>query len=135
MEIHTSYDLSDFDFDRIIPAIQGSYWGEGRTAVGIVAAFKHSFPIGLFHPEDGQVGWARATSDKVYHAYIFDLMVVPKCRGLGLGKRLTQDLMAHPELREVSGWMLSTRHHHGLYRHFGFKDAEPGRYMAMKKTT
>jgi len=59
--IRTSYELSEFDFSRIVPAIQNSYWGEGRKINEIVAAFSNSFSIGLFHPEDGQIGWARAT--------------------------------------------------------------------------
>lgn len=133
MATYTSYELSEFDFERIVPAIQGSYWGEGRQADGIVAAFRNSYPVGLFLDGDGQIGWARATSDEVYHANIFDLKVVPEFRGQGLGKRLIQDIMAHPKLRDGSSWMLSTRHHHNLYRPFGFKDAEPGRYMAMNK--
>ena len=135
MTLRTSYDLSEFDFDRIVPAIQQSYWGEGRSAEGIKAAFANSFPAGLFHAEDGQIGWVRATSDCVYHAYIFDLIVVPDYRAQGLGKRMTQDIMNHPDLRAVTGWMLSTRYHHDLYRPFGFKDGEPGRYMALKRVT
>lgn len=86
---------------------------------------------GLFTKEE-QVGWARAASDTVYHAYIMDLMVVPEHRGKGLGKRLTRDLMAHPELTEVTGWMLATRDHHKLYRSFGFSDVEPNRFMTMR---
>ena len=133
MAIRTSYNLSEFDFERIVPAIQDSYWGKGRKADGIIAAFRNSYPVGLFLNGEGQIGWARATSDEIYHAYIFDLIVIPEFRGQGLGKRLIQDIMAHPKLRDVSGWMLSTRHHHHLYWQFGFKNAEPGRHMTMQR--
>ena len=119
MGIRTSYDLDEFDFDIIVPATQGSYWGKGRTREGIVESFKNAFPVGLFHPADGRIDWARATSDIVYHAYIFDLQVVPAYRGRGLGRRLAIDLMNHPELRGVTGWMLSTRAHHHIYRPLG----------------
>lgn len=133
MTIRTGYDVGEFDFDVIVPATQASYWGNGRERNDIIKSFRNSFPVGLFHWQDGQIGWARATSDTVYHAYIYDLQVVPDHRGKGLGKHLVTELMRHPELKDVSGWMLSTRHHHGFYRPLGFEDAEHGRYMVLTK--
>lgn len=132
MNLTTSYSFEDLDFNIIVPATQSSYWGQGRTREGIIQSFRNAFPVGLY---DGKalIGWARATSDTVYHAYIYDLQVIPAYRGQGLGTRLTQDLMAHPDLKDVTGWMLSTRAHHGMYRKLGFKDAEPGRYMALTR--
>ncbi|MEM7632358.1 MAG: GNAT family N-acetyltransferase [Pseudomonadota bacterium] len=128
--ILTSYQFDELDFDTIVPVTQASYWGQGRTREGIVKSFRNAYSVGLRAEDGAQVGWARATSDTVYHAYIYDLQVLPDYRGRGLGTRLTQDLMAHPELSEVTGWMLSTRAHHGMYRKLGFKDADPGRYMS-----
>jgi len=133
MEIRVSYDQSEFNFDLIVPFIQQSYWGKGRNHQDIVQAFENSFSIGFFLESGEQIAWARATSDTVYHAYIFDLAVVQKYRGKGYGKQLVTDLMAHPSLIKVSGWMLSTKMHHELYRQFGFADAEQGRYMSLKK--
>lgn len=133
MKITTSYEFSAFNCDLIIPAIQNSYWGAGRSATGIKRAFQNSFVAGLFIGAE-QVGWARATSDTVYHAFIFDLMVVPEYRGKGIGKRLTRDLMAHPQLTDVSGWMLATRDHHGLYQQFGFSEVEPNRFMTLRNS-
>jgi len=133
MNIRTSYDQSEFDYDLIVPAIQNSYWGEGRIYSDITCAFENSYNVGYFLQSGGQIAWARATSDTIYHAYIFDLYVLREYRGNGYGKQLVTDLMAHPELTRVSGWMLSTRQHHDLYRQFGFMDAEPKRYMSLKK--
>ena len=126
MNLRISYNVDEFDFDLIVPATQASYWGSSRRRDGIVKSFRNSFSVGLFHPADGQVGWVRATSDTVYHAYIYDLQVVHAHRGKGLGKRLVSELMNHPELGEVTGWMLSTRDHHHLYRPFGFSECRRG---------
>ena len=30
MNIRTSYDVDEFDFDLIVPATRASYWGNGR---------------------------------------------------------------------------------------------------------
>ena len=134
MNIRTSYDVDEFDFDLIVPATQASYWGNGRQKDGVIKSFRNSYPVGLFHPSDGQVGWVQATSDTVFHAYIYDLQVVPSHRRKGLGKFLIVELMRHPDLKDVTGWMLSTRNLHHLYRQFGFKDAEQGRHMVMTRT-
>ena len=132
-ELVVSYDCTTYDFDVIVPFIQQSYWGAGRRRDDIVRAFQHSWTVGLFLPGGQQIGWARATSDTVFHAYIFDLAVIERFRGRGIGRRLVEVLMQHPELTNVTGWMLSTRYHHDLYRTFGFEDAEQGRYMTLKK--
>jgi len=134
MDVMTSYKFEDLDFDVIVPETQNSYWGSGRSREGIIQSFENSFPVGLRLTTGEQIGWARATSDTVYHAYIYDLQVIPEYRGKGLGKKLTKDLIEHPMLRNVTGWMLATRNQHALYRKFGFEDAEPGRYMAMMKS-
>ena len=133
LEIRISYDPSEFDFSIIVPFIQGSYWGQGREQQDIMQSFRSSYSVGFFLPSGKQIAWARATSDTVFHAYIFDLAVVLKHRGKGYGKRLVSELMSHPDLWNVSGWMLSTKKHHDLYRQFGFTDAESGRYMSLKR--
>lgn len=134
MDINISYEHSDFNYDLIVPFIQKSYWGKGRSYENIVQAFSRSFVVGFFSSDGTQIGWARATSDTIYHAYIFDLAIVEEHRGTGLGKKLTLELMSHPELKDVAGWMLATKKHHGMYRKLGFKGVESGRYMSYKKS-
>ena len=121
-----------FDMDRIVAFIQGSYWGAGRSAEDIKRAFSASCVVGLFD-EDKQLGMARAVSDGVYSAFIYDLFVFEDYRGHGHARRLMDALMAHPELCRVRGWMLATRDAHGLYAKYGFAPVDPGRYMAMSK--
>ncbi len=133
VDIRVRYDSSEFNFDVIVPFVQQSYWGKGRKREDICRAFMNSYCIGFFLDDTHQIAWARATSDTVYHAYIFDLAVLEQYRGKGLGKQLIERLMSHPSLDNVTGWMLSTRFHHDLYRQFGFQDAEQGRYMSLSK--
>lgn len=127
-----SYDPQRMDLGMIVPVIQSSYWGQGRTASGIRQSFKGSYLAGLF---DGttQLAFARAVSDATYFAYIFDLFVIPKARGRGFGRQITHAILDHPDLSEVTGWMLASRDTHDLYRMFGFTDVEPGRYMALQR--
>lgn len=125
-------DPARFDYDRIIPFIQQSYWGAGRSARDIRRAFAGSAVVGVF--EDGrQLAMARAISDGVFHAYVYDLFVFPEFQGRGLAHVLMDALFAHPDLRDVRGWMLSTRDAHGLYEKYGFAPIDPDRVMWMRR--
>jgi len=130
---HLEWDTTHFDFDRIIPFIQHSYWGKGRTEQDIRKAFQGSAVVGVFEGHD-QLGMARAITDGVYHAYIYDLFVFEPYRGRGLSRILLQGMFQHPQLKDVKGWMLSTRDAHGLYEKYGFAPVDPQRVMWLRRT-
>lgn len=133
MRIRISYDLGDFELDRIVNFIQNSYWGSGRMPEAVQRSLENSSVVGLF--EGGQqLGMARAVSDHVFHAYVFDLFVFEEHRGRGLSRMLIEALLDHPDLAGVSGWMLSTKDAHGLYRKYGFQPTNPERTMWMKRS-
>ena len=132
MSLRIETDLARFDMDRIIPFIQSSYWGAGRAAADIHRAFTASALVGLFDG-DQQIGMARAVSDGVFSAFIYDLFVFEEHRGHGHGRRLLEALFNHPDLRDVTGWMLGTRDAHGLYEKYGFAQVSEGRYMQLKR--
>jgi len=125
-------DPARFDYDRIIPFIQDSYWGAGRRAEDIRRSFQGSAVVGVFE-EGRQLGMARAITDGVFNAYIYDLFVFPEHRGRGVSHVLMDALFAHPALCEVKGWMLSTRDAHGLYEKYGFVSIDPNRVMWMRR--
>lgn len=133
MTIAVVTDPARFDYDRIVPFIQASYWGAGRSAADIRRAFQGSAVVGVF--EGGvQLGMARAITDGVFHAYIYGLFVFEEARGRGLAHVLMQALFDHPQLRGVRGWMLSTRDAHGLYERYGFQPVDPGRAMWLRRS-
>ena len=125
-------DVRQFDFDKIIPFVQTSYWGQGRDASDIRAAFAGSAAVAVFDGSE-QMAVARAITDGVFHAYIYDLIVFEPYRGRGLAHVLMNALFEHPDLCRVTSWMLSTRDAHGLYEKYGFKPVEPGRTMWMRR--
>jgi ribosomal protein S18 acetylase RimI-like enzyme len=62
-------------------------------------------------------------TDHTTFAYLCDIYVLEAHRGHGLGKRLMQEVMAHPALMGARRIMLATRDAHGLYRQSGFAEA------------
>ena len=113
--------------------IQQSYWGEGRSRARILQSFAGSYCFGAF-VEDRQVGFARVVSDGVYHAFLFDVFVLPAFRGRGIARALMAAVLSDERLIAVTGFMLATRDAHDLYREFGFEGAtDPCRYMVLTR--
>ncbi len=106
-----------------------SYWAKGVPRDVVDRAIDNSLCFGLYG-DGGQVGFARVVSDRAAIAYMADVFVLAEHRGRGLGKRLIETVMAHPDLQGLRRFFLGTADAHALYRRFGFRPlAEPGRMM------
>ncbi|GAA2873330.1 GNAT superfamily N-acetyltransferase [Aminobacter niigataensis] len=131
-EVEISFDASRIDFDKTSEVIKASYWGEGRTDEIHRRAFANSLCLGAY--VDGeQVGFARVVTDYACFAYVADVIVWPGRRGLGIGKKLIQALLDHPELASVTGFSLRTSDAHSLYKKFGFVTSTDGMYMRLAR--
>ena len=92
-------------------------------------SLERSLTFSLFHG-DAQVGMARVVSDFATFAWLCDVYVDPAHRGDGLGAWLIEVVSSHPDLREVSRWLLATSYSQSLYARFGFTELpHPDRYM------
>ncbi|MEZ4295333.1 MAG: GNAT family N-acetyltransferase [Polyangiaceae bacterium] len=59
-------------------------------------------------------------SDRVKHAWIYDVIVAPAFRGRGIGHAVVKLALDHPAVRGAGRVHLATRDAHGLYRKLGF---------------
>jgi GNAT superfamily N-acetyltransferase len=99
-----------------------------------VRSIEGSLPFGLYDPDGAQAGFARVVSDRAVFAYLGDVFVLPPFRGRGLGVRLVECVLAHPELQGLRRWHLATADAHELYRRFGFAEpARPDRHMFLDR--
>jgi len=105
-----------------------SYWARGRGRDVTERSIDGSLPFGAYRAGE-QVGFARVVTDGTTFAWLADVFVVRPHRGRGLGKRLVQTVLEHPELRSVYRWVLGTADAHELYRRFGFQETDRGRFM------
>jgi GNAT superfamily N-acetyltransferase len=90
---------------------QGEWWSRGRKLEDIRRVVEHSDLIFAFcDPETGQlVAFARVLTDFVYKAFIFDVIVEPRRRELGLGRMLLDAITANPALLFVEHMELYCR--------------------------
>jgi len=91
--------------------------------------------VGAFDPNNRQIGYARAISDKTRFAYILDVFVDESFRKQSVGQAMVKHLMNHPEMEEVYQWLLITKDAHGVYEKLGFKVTERvGDWMEIRST-
>ena len=106
-----------------------SYWAEGRAFDVVARSVRESLTLGLYGPDDNQVGVCRFVTDYATFAWLCDVFVDPAVRGGGLGTFLVGTATAHPDIADLR-LVLGTRDAHELYRRFGFASlAAPERWM------
>lgn len=116
-------DLAALDLDLAHRAMaQDSYWARGRTRADHDRAFANSRVAVALDVDGATVGFARAVTDGVTHAWLADVWVEPDHRGRGLGHAVTAYLVEAPDLVSVRRWALVTADAQALYEEFGFHE-------------
>ncbi len=117
--IEISTDPARLDVDAIHAYLRGSYWAKGIPREIVARSLANSLCFGLYD-HGAQVGFARVVTDKATYAYLCDVYVLESHQGRGLGKRLMEAVMSHPDLQGLRRFALATRDAHGLYARYGF---------------
>lgn len=107
-----------------------TYWAKDIPRVTLMRAIAHSLCFGAYatQVEGGaarQVGFARVITDRATFAYLADVFVDPSMRGLGIGKRLCENVLAHPALQGLRRFLLATTDAASLYARYGFEPLDP----------
>lgn len=116
-QIFTPYQLNQLcDLFKL-----AAFWAEDRRPSEMAKAIAHSKPVVTAWDDEQLIGFTRATSDGVFRATIWDVVIHPDYRGAGLGRRLVQTLIAHPHMNRVERTYLMTTHQQSFYERIGFK--------------
>ena len=115
-------DKSQIDFNQVQELfILGAFWAKERTIEDIKIAVENSDPVVTVWERDRIIGFARATSDGIYRAGIWDVVIHPDYRGRGLGGKLVETVLAHPKVNKVERVYLTTTNQKNFYKKIGFK--------------
>ena len=118
-EVEISTDVARLDLHFIHAFLSGSsYWARGRSRELVERSVRGSLCFGAYARER-QLGFARVVTDRATFAWLCDVFVDPAHRGVGVGKRLVEAVVAHPELSALRRIVLATRDAHGLYERSG----------------
>ena len=97
------------------------FWAQARRPSEMAKAIAHSKPVVTAWDDERLIGFSRATSDGVFRATIWDVVIHPDYRGAGLGRRLVETLIAHPHMNKVERTYLMTTHQQSFYERIGFE--------------
>lgn len=126
-------DVERLQLDVVHGFLREAYWSPGIPRDVVERAIRNSLVVGLYAPEGGQVGMARAVTDRATFAWIADVFVLRRYRGRGLGRFVVEALLKHPDLTGLRRQMLATADAHDLYRRYGFEDLpDPELYLVRR---
>ena len=114
---------SNIDFHQLFNLFQiGAFWTKNRDIDGLKIALTNSNPVISVWDREKLIGFARATSDGIYRATIWDVVIHPDYRGAGLGRKLVETVVSHPQVNRVERVYLMTSHQQRFYERIGFQE-------------
>ena len=130
-EFILSTDPSRLDIVGTHEFLSKSYWAAPRPRNVFETAVKNSLCFGVYLGKR-QIGFARVITDYATFAYLADVYILEMYRGRGLARWMVTSLLAHPELKPIRRWLLTTRDAHKLFRGCGFSELrEPDHHMQL----
>jgi len=100
---------------------QEAFWAKERTLEDLQVAIANSEPVVSAWDGERLIGFARATSDGIYRATIWDVVIHSDYRGAGLGRKLVETVLSHPHMNRVERIYLMTTHQQRFYERIGFE--------------
>jgi len=134
MEYRVVYRLTRRQTDELHRLYRSEWWSTERTREEVERMLEHTdLVVGIVDPEERLAGFARVLTDRVFKAVIYDVIVEESHRGRGLGRRLLEEIFAHPMLREVRQFNLQCLEEmKAFYKEMGFEDLR-SRLVYMRK--
>ena len=115
-------DKSKIDLEQLQSLLnKTAFWAKERQISDLLLAIANSNPVVTVWTGIRLIGFARATSDGVYRAAIWDVVIDPDYQGLGLGRKLVETVLSHPLVNKVERVYLTTTHQQSFYERIGFK--------------
>ena len=115
-------DKSKINLEQLNQLLQVSaFWAKSRSMEDMKIAIANSNPVVTVWDCKLLMGFARATSDGIYRAAIWDVVIHPDYRGCGLGRKLVETVLTHPQVNKVERVYLTTTNQQSFYERIGFE--------------
>jgi GNAT superfamily N-acetyltransferase len=118
-EFMVSTDRSRIDPNAALTLLRTTFWAAGMDLAVLARAIANSVCFGI-HRGEVLVGFGRVITDLATYAYWTDVVIADRYRGHGLGRWLSECMLAHPDLQRLRRVALLTRDAEALYTGVGF---------------
>ncbi len=98
-----------------------SFWADDRTPQQLSRMLNGSAAAVSAWDGSTLVGFGRATSDGVFRAVLWDVVVASSHQGQGLGRQIVESLIQRPCIKGAERLYLMTTNSSGFYEQLGFR--------------
>ena len=100
---------------------ENTLWAKNRTIEQIKQMLANSNVIITLWKKDKLVGFGRATTDQVYRAVLWDIVISKEVQRVGLGKVIVEELLKDKKINSAEKVYLMTTDSKDFYKQLGFK--------------
>ncbi|MEG4987624.1 GNAT family N-acetyltransferase [Microcoleus sp. BR0-C5] len=128
--------LTESQVSDLMDLYKNEFWSDKRTREDVVKMLAATdVIIGFVDESDRLIAFTRVITDFVYRAMIFDVIIKLTHRKMGLGAKLMDAVLNHPELQAVENFALNCLPNMmPFYERWGFTD-DVGEMKFMRRTT
>ena len=101
-----------------------TFWARNRNNKSLKIMLANSTEVISIWRKGEMIGFGRATSDKIYRAVLWDVVVANKFQGHGLGKKIVEELLKKSSLKSVEKIYLMTTNCLNFYENLNFKQVQ-----------
>ena len=112
---------------------QHAFWAENRSFKNLQKLLAGSTAIISLWSGKRMVGFGRATSDGIYRAVLWDVVVADDLQGQGLGRQVVEALLSMDVINNVERVYLMTTHRADFYKQLGFEDNKSQKVLIKTK--
>ena len=113
---------------------ENTTWAKNRSIKNIKKMLEKSDAVISLWRERRIIGFGRATTDEIYRATLWDVVIKKEEQGSGLGKIIINALLTSNQLKNVERVYLMTSNSMSFYRQCGFKQVKHQTLMLIKKS-
>ena len=106
-----------------------SFWARDRSQQELRQMLASSQAVVSAWRGTQLVGFGRATSDRVFRAVLWDVVVAGEHQGRGLGRRIIEALLNEPAVHGAERVYLMTTNSQGFYATMGFNKVDNQQLM------
>ena len=100
---------------------KNTFWAKGRNKKQICEMLFHSTVVVSLWHHNQLIGFGRATSDLVFRAVLWDVVIASDHQGLGMGKLIIEAILKNKKIKSVERIYLMTTNSSEFYKQLGFK--------------
>jgi len=108
-------------------------WARNRSTSDLRRMLRGSVAVVSLWDDKKLIGFGRASSDGIYRAVLWDVVVANNFQGIGYGRLIVEALISNQSLKNVEKIYLMTTNKEGFYIQIGFTTETNQKLMKIEK--